>query len=190
MTHPHFFGYGSLVNRATHDYGDARPARAIGWRRQWRHTTLRDVAFLTVTPAPGHTLDGLIAAVPNGDWAALDLREAAYDRHKIPSDQITHDHPQPITVQIYRTKPTHDAAASQRHPVLHSYLDTVVTGYYQVFGHQGVIDFFATTDGWDAPILDDRAAPLYPRTTPLAPDIRRLIDTMLDELNANRTKPL
>ncbi|MDX5384038.1 MAG: gamma-glutamylcyclotransferase, partial [Rhodobacterales bacterium] len=33
-----FFGYGSLVNRATHDYGQARAATLPGWRRAWRHT--------------------------------------------------------------------------------------------------------------------------------------------------------
>lgn len=59
-----FFGYGSLVNRATHDYGQARPASLPGWRRAWRHTALRPVAFLTAEPDPASTIEGLIAAVP------------------------------------------------------------------------------------------------------------------------------
>ena len=52
MTGPFFFGYGSLVNRATHDYSDAHPARIEGWRRAWRHVEGRKVAFLTAVPAP------------------------------------------------------------------------------------------------------------------------------------------
>ena len=33
--HPCFFGYGSLVNRNTHAYPDARPAQLRGWHRLW-----------------------------------------------------------------------------------------------------------------------------------------------------------
>ena len=71
MSDPHFFGYGSLVNTATHSYPDTRTAHLSGFRRRWRHTSLRDVAYLTVEQATGHIIAGLIAAVPNGDWAAL-----------------------------------------------------------------------------------------------------------------------
>ena len=51
MSHDFFFGYGSLVNRATHDFPEAHPARVTGWRRAWRHTDLRPVAYLTAEPA-------------------------------------------------------------------------------------------------------------------------------------------
>jgi hypothetical protein len=44
-----------------------------------------------------------------------------------------------------------------------SYLDVVVQGYLNEFGEAGAALFFATTHGWDAPILNDRKAPLYPR---------------------------
>ena len=75
-----FFGYGSLVNRDTHHFQGAQPAQLAGWRRVWRHTDLRPVAFLTVVPDPNGVIDGLIAPVPEGDWAALDIREGAYVR--------------------------------------------------------------------------------------------------------------
>lgn len=188
MPDPHFFGYGSLVNRGTHSYDDARPATLSGWRRQWRHTSLRDVAFLTVTPVPGASIQGLIAAVPNGDWAALDLREAAYDRLPVPKASISHQHPQDITVEVYKTRAEHDAAPSVRHPILHSYLDTVVSGYLDIFGREGALTFFQTTEGWDSPVLDDRATPRYPRTTPLSAETRRLVDTALDDLNVSRLR--
>ncbi|MFQ5439505.1 MAG: gamma-glutamylcyclotransferase family protein, partial [Paracoccaceae bacterium] len=129
MPHPFFFGYGSLVNRKTHDYPHARPARVSGWRRVWRHTRLRNLAYLSVLPAPGVEIDGLIAGVPNGDWEALDKRERAYARLALDGDDIEHDHPGEIRVQMYRTRPSVDAPPSVFHPVLLSYIDTVVSGY-------------------------------------------------------------
>ena len=76
-----FFGYGSLVNCDTHGFTPVRRARARGWRRAWRATTERRLAFLTAVPDVTAQIDGLTAPVPDGDWAALDQREYAYDRH-------------------------------------------------------------------------------------------------------------
>ncbi|NDK33898.1 gamma-glutamylcyclotransferase family protein [Rhodovulum sulfidophilum] len=100
MQDPFFFGYGSLVNRATHGYRDAVRARISGWRRVWRHTPLRPVAYLTAKPAPGVTLDGLVAAVPGGDWTALDQREYAYDRHAV-GKVVDHGLAARIDVHVY-----------------------------------------------------------------------------------------
>ena len=58
-----------------------------------------------------------------------------------------------------------------------------------MFGLDGVAAFFDTTDGWDAPILDDRAAPRYPRHQRLAPDETALVDQHLSRLNANLIQP-
>ena len=80
MQTAYFFGYGSLVNRHTHIYAPAHHATVQGWRRAWRVAADRQVAFLTVIRDEDCAIDGLIAPVPDGDWAALDLREAAYDR--------------------------------------------------------------------------------------------------------------
>lgn len=174
MSDPAFFGYGSLVNLATHDYADPRPARLHGWRRVWRHTTLRDAAFLSVDPAPDCTLDGIAAQVPGGDWLALDAREAAYSRIDI-SDSLGLG----VPAAVYRVSDGIISKPTARHPILRSYLDVVVQGYFRVFGMQGVADFFATTDGWDAGIHDDRAAPLYPRHQTLTTEESALVDHYL-----------
>ena len=173
MTHPAFFGYGSLVNLATHAYPDPRPARLRGWRRVWRGTALRKLAYLSVTPDPDTVLQGIVATVPHGDWAALDLREAAYRRHDV-SHQIDSGPAAPSTA-VYQVEPAH-LEADARHPILLSYLDVVVQGYLRVFGEDGVAHFFATTDGWDNPILNDRDAPQYPRHQQLTPDERAQVD--------------
>ena len=42
--------------------------------------------------------------------------------------------------------------------------------------------FFDTTDGWDTPVLDDRAAPLYPRAQTLTRQERGLTDALLAQV--------
>lgn len=181
-----FFGYGSLVNRDTHDYPESRPARLRGWRRRWRHTKLRDLAYLSAERCKGAEIDGLIAMVPGGDWAALDARERAYDRVVLAEDEIRHDHPAARRVRIYRTRAGQDAPPSMRHPILLSYIDTVAAGYHALFGAEGARAFFATTEGWDAPVRDDRAAPVYPRAVAPGAALRRLVDTALDQREVRR----
>ncbi|KJZ18333.1 gamma-glutamylcyclotransferase family protein [Loktanella sp. S4079] len=179
MTDPAFFGYGSLVNLATHSYAQPRPARLHGWRRMWQSTSVRDIAFLSVVPDPNCVIAGVIAQVPNADWAALDLREAAYNRHDITS-QIQ-DNGAAASTAVYQVDPNLHLDAQTRHPILLSYLDVVVQGYLQMFGAEGVAAFFETTDGW-GPILDDRAAPQYPRAQKLNKDETALVDDHLRNL--------
>lgn len=181
MNRPYFFGYGSLVNRETHSYGDAHPARLRGWRRIWRHTDLRPVAYLTAIPDPHSEIDGLIAHVPGNDWAALDHRERAYDRVAV-CDRVTHDLATPIAVAVYTVPDGKHGRPDREHPILLSYIDVVVQGYLKEFGAPGVARFFASTSGWSAPVLDDRAAPVYPRHQPLEREEKELVDAQLDQL--------
>ncbi len=185
MTTPYFFGYGSLVNTATHDYHDPRPARLSGWRRTWAHTDLRDVAFLTAVPAPGQAIDGLIAAVPGADWEALDQREYAYERLPA-SGAIDHDLPGAPDISVYAVPQARQAPGSDRHPILLSYLDVVLQGYLNVFGKEGAMAFMETTDGWDAPVLDDRRSPIYPRHQIITAEERALFDGLIDNVGARR----
>ncbi|KAF0676670.1 gamma-glutamylcyclotransferase family protein [Profundibacterium mesophilum] len=187
MDHPFFFGYGSLVNRRTHGHSAAITARLDGWRRVWRHTDLRPVAYLTAVPSPGSSIEGLIAAVPGADWRALDHRERAYDR--VPVTQIAHGAGQPLAVELYTIPPGKHRAPDRTHPVLLSYLDVVVQGYLAEFGPEGAARFFRSTDGWDAPILDDRAQPLYPRAQTLSAAERAFVDDWLDRLAVRRMAP-
>jgi len=173
MRDPFFFGYGSLVNRATHGYAGALPARARHWRRAWLDLPERDVAILSAIPAPGAEITGLIAPVPGADWAALDLREAAYARR--PLDEIAHE-AGPADISIYAVE---DHAHGTEAPILLSYLDVVIQGYLREFGPEGVAAFLDTTDGWNRPVQDDRASPIYPRAQRLTPEERRAVDRLL-----------
>ena len=155
------FGYGSLVNRATHTYAAAHTARIPGWRRAWRHVEGRSVAFLTAVPDVHSTIDGLVALVPDAEWELLDAREHSYDR--LLAKDVAHTLGADAQVHIYHAPPERHIPATSPHPVLLSYLDVVIQGYFRAFTEDGVRRFFETTDGWDAPILDDRSAPVYPR---------------------------
>lgn len=188
MSDPFFFGYGSLVNRGTHAFAEAYPARLRGWRRAWRHTGLREVAFLTAVPEPGAEMEGLIAAVPGADWAALDKREWAYARHAV-GDLVAHAAGREVHVEVYAVAAEHGAPPSVRHPVLLSYIDTVVQGYLATFGEAGARRFFASTEGWDVPVLNDRAAPRYARAQQLAAEEREFVDTHLARLGADLVAP-
>lgn len=180
----YFFGYGSLVNRATHSYAAAHPARLHGWRRAWRHTDLRPVAYLTVVADAQGAIDGLIAPVPSADWPALDAREAAYVRTPA-SDQVSHGLSHRPEIAVYTIPEGRHGAPTRTHPILLSYLDMVVQGYLREFGPEGVARFFDTTDGWDAPILDDRAAPRYPRHQRLSATERALTEENLHRVRAS-----
>ncbi len=182
MTTPYFFGYGSLVNRATHIYRDSYPAQLTGWRRAWVGSPARGVVLLTGVPANGHQIDGLIAAVPGADWAALDAREQGYARIST-QGAVCHDAPHAPEIAVYAVQDS-DMVRGGGGAILLSYLDVVVQGFLQVFGEDGVQRFFDTTDGWDTPILDDRANPIYPRHQILSPAERALVDGHLERLSA------
>ncbi len=187
MKDPYFFGYGSLVNLATHDFPDPHPARLRGWRRVWCHTDLRPVAFLTAVPARGSEIDGMIAHVPRNDWSALDQREWAYER--IPATQaVIQPLSRDVEIAVYAVPKRQQNHPSRRHPILLSYVDVVVQGYLRAFGKTGVRQFFDTTDGWDAPILNDRASPRYPRHQQLRPEETALVDDHLTRISAQIVK--
>ncbi|MGH1464284.1 MAG: gamma-glutamylcyclotransferase family protein [Cognatishimia sp.] len=181
MQTPYFFGYGSLVNRQTHDYPDAKKAQLQGWRRVWRQTTLRPRPFLSIEPCATTIITGLIAQVPNHDWRALDQREAAYDRQLVTSVRSTSAEVA-APISTYCMPAEKYPVPDQPHAILLSYLDVVVQGYLQEFGPSGAEDFFATTSGWHAPIRNDRHAPIYPRHQTLTASETGFVDRHLAKL--------
>ncbi|MFC6585363.1 gamma-glutamylcyclotransferase family protein [Sulfitobacter aestuariivivens] len=145
---PYFFGYGSLVNRATHAYPDAQPASLSGWRRTWVQTPARAAVYLSVEPAADVSIDGLIAAVPGADWAALDQREAAYAR-VASGGAVSHALSPAPDVSHYTVTDTRHVTANPF--IVLSYLDIVVQGFLREYGKDGVARFFASTAGWETP---------------------------------------
>ena len=155
---PAFFGYGSLVNTRTHDFTGTK-ATLTGWRRTWCPTQHRTAAFLSVLPCEETTLWGLTAPVPDGDWEALDEREAHYDRVDV-SPQF-----EETTVVYSVPEPNIDRALPRT--IWLSYLDVVLQGYLHQYGEAGPTHFMDTTDGWEIGVTNDRATPQYSRAQSL-----------------------
>ena len=188
MTHSYFFGYGSLVNAATHRYAPTERLRIQGWRRTWRQVADHPVALLSAMPDDDSAIDGLIAPVPDNNWAALDAREQGYNRlvltpAALPEAYQEHD------IAIYAVPETPVDGDPHKRPILLSYLDVVLQGYLQQFGPLGAEQFLATTDGWDRPVQDDRAAPRYPRHQALDATQLAFVDSAIERLALSVIQP-
>lgn len=183
MQDAYFFGYGSLVNRQTHDYSDAKPATIKGWRREWRRSHAYGRTFLSAVRDPDGRIGGLIARVPKGDWAALDKREAGYSRHDVASTEILTPHV--ARPQIYAIAPEASVMPCENYPIRLSYLDVVIAGFLQEFGPDGVADFFVSTTGWSV-VANDRKRPLYARAVPVGREVEALVDAYLAAHNVPR----
>ncbi len=182
MSDQFIFGYGSLVNTATHDYGQAHVAELNGWRREWHYTTLRDLAYLSAIPDPNSTIKGVVLKAPAMD-ENLERREQAYARHPV-SDIITHSAKTLPDINVFAIPPKVHRPHHAKSALLLSYIDVVVQGYLREFGEAGVQGFFKTTHGWGAPVIDDRANPIYPRHQRLSKQETELTDHYLNTLSS------
>ena len=144
---------------------------------------MRRGAFLSVEPAEGIELEGLIAAVPGEDWEALDVRERGYARHHVGFETLNTVQSDVSSVQVYAVPDEASWIASPENPILLSYLDVVIQGYLKEFGEDGVARFFETTFGWDAQVLDDRDSPQYQRAQVLTQAETALVDAWIDQLS-------
>lgn len=177
-----FFGYGSLVNLQTHSYDAVEPATLVGWRRRWSHRVQRNganVSSLSVIRASNSRIAGVTASVPGGDWDALDAREHGYERLIIPFEDLE---PSAENISVYKSLPQNDVVGNAAFPILQSYLDCVLQGFLHIHGPDAPTAFIASTDGWETPILQDRAAPRYPRAITLSDDETAHIDELLADM--------
>ncbi|MFB9885810.1 gamma-glutamylcyclotransferase family protein [Balneatrix alpica] len=183
MTVAHFwyFGYGSLVNGDTRPRDTlASPYRLQGWKRQWRHRIMLAQGghcALTVAPCATTSITGVLVQSPLVHLSALDERELGYNRIELPCASSNLGEP----AYIYQSQTDYFDWADERHPILQSYVDVVVCGYLNTFGKEAAIDFIRTTEGWHCPVLNDRAAPRYPRAIQFKPGQQAQVDQLLQE---------
>lgn len=181
-----YFGYGSLINRATHrtEIVTCGPARLRGWRRYWRPRPDMPgfpAALLTVRREKNAACDGLLVIDRAENLEAVDRREARYNRMPLAPDDfetMACELASGCPIFVYEAQadlPPHP----ERPLILRSYLDAVLQGVLAEFGEAGVRRFFDETDGFDTAIHDDRAAPVYPRAVRLSENERVLINEML-----------
>lgn len=190
-----YFGYGSLVNRATlrTEIVAAWPARLKGWRRTWRPQPVMEhdsvaisapgtaltPALLTAERAPHGFIDGLLVIDFAVNLPEVDAREFHYHRRDIAltdlefissgSASVSERTPAPnFNVHVYEARSERPRAQGHS-PILRSYLDAVMQGFLREFGPDGVHRFVAETHDFHTEIHEDRHAPLYPRAVTLSP---------------------
>ncbi|TPW31375.1 gamma-glutamylcyclotransferase [Pararhizobium mangrovi] len=187
-----YFGYGSLVNRATHrtEIVAAYRARLHGWKRMWRSRpdVLLDPAhgtalsLLSVACKAEAETDGLLVVDRAENLPAVDEREAHYDRHLLSAADITlFEGSLPCDCPVYVYEARSGAGDAVACPTRQSYLDAVMQGFLAEHGEAGLRAFVFETDGFDLPVLADRAVPLYPRAVRLDAREAGLIDGLLHE---------
>lgn len=182
-----YFGYGSLVNDATRNINSRSiPGRLEGFVREWRIRSkdqLQNVCSLTAKPSIDNSIDGVLVFEHSSGLEAVDRREANYDRLDFPVLQFSSSSvlPESQAAYIYQAKSARYDWGDEDHPILQSYIDAVMQGFLDQFGEQGAFRFVQETDGWDAPILDDRNKPIYPRSITLSPTEKLIIDQALNE---------
>jgi glutathione-specific gamma-glutamylcyclotransferase len=178
------FGYGSLVNdRAWIAPSALRPVSLAGWVRQWRHCTLSSfgpVCTLTLQPKPGATVDGVAFALDHGHWFALDEREVGYHRVEIDDHTLAPRN----RLHLYSTAGEALRWADSAFPILQSYVDCVLDGYYRRFGEAGLTSFMNSTEGWFGSIYPDRDDPIYPRAQKLDPTFLARVDFEIGQARA------
>lgn len=179
-----YFGYGSLVNRATHRTAivAAMPARLSGWRRLWRPRPDMPgfpAALLSVRRDATATCDGLLVVDRAANLAAVDAREARYHRRTIAPDSLALEGPLP-DCPLYLYEADVRLPPHPRPPrILRSYLDAVMQGFLNEHGEPGLARFVAETENFDIAIDEDRASPRYPRAVRLSPAERALFDALV-----------
>jgi hypothetical protein len=185
-----YFGYGSLVNRRTWSPGPIGAWRATlaGWRRHWQPCdlggpALRDAALLSVHKDDACEIDGLLILDQAVNLAAIDRREARYDRIGIDRDAFRPAGgdviPAALPAKIFLYVGRKSADARGEAKLLQSYLDVVLAGFLAEYGVAGIDRFMASTSGFGRPVIEDRARPLYSRAQTIDAGMARMFDARL-----------
>jgi hypothetical protein len=190
-----YFGYGSLVNRATlgPTVIDAVPARLKGRSRHWRPRPDMPgfpAALLTILPEDGCVVDGLLVFDSAANLPAIDRREARYERHVVTSEELELLGPAPGSCAVYVYQAISHLPPHKEEPrILQSYLDVVLQGFLQEHGRAGVERFIAETRNFHIEVLTDRSRPIYPRAVSLTAQEAEYFDALLEKAEVKYIEP-
>lgn len=185
-----WFGYGSLVNRATIGwaYEGAWPARLSGWRRHWRPRPDMPgfpAALLTVSADLEAGCDGLLVLDRAENLPALDRREGRYHRRLVDRAALSGVEVLPAACPVYVYEAMDHLPVHRDPPrILRSYLDVVMKGFLDEHGRDGLERFLQETFRFDMPIHEDRDVPVYPRHVPASAEERDLFDRLTASIQA------
>lgn len=178
-----YFGYGSLVNKATlrTRFLAIRRAEVTGWRRFWLPREAPFAAYLSVRPEPGHPTQGVVVYDLAENLPLVDEREAGYRRVSVDPGEVRIEGAPDVEVPLflYEALRPEETAADAGSFLLQSYLDAVLQGFLSLYGEEGLRRFVAETDGFEADIVADRETPRYPRSVVLGAGEAALFDGLV-----------
>ena len=181
-----YFGYGSLVNLNTlqTNYVAAYPATLKGWRRHWQSFDSKgaDRALLSVHEYASYEISGMLVIDRYENLPALDARETHYQRVPVSADALSIEDNR-FNLSNFKADQLFVYVADHfddtKPPLLQSYLDAVMSGFYEHYGSTGLQAFLSTTIGFDRKIIVDRDNPKYPRAVNVDPDMAKWFDKLL-----------
>jgi len=188
-----YFGYGSLVNVDTIPAeAEVMPGKLSGWLREWRvcghGSDGQGRCALTVRQETGAEIWGMMVREPKTRLADLEVREQRYEKVEAVGVAFrceARNQKGPDDLFLFKAAPEHKRWGSESYPILQSYLDCVLAGYFRTWGEKGIDHFLETTDGWHVPVLKDRQRPHYPRRVTLEPELAVLVDGKLREIGVS-----
>ncbi|KAL3805929.1 hypothetical protein HJC23_007890 [Cyclotella cryptica] len=178
------FGFGSIMDTSTHATWQTSSApmrgavatisKRFGYQREWNFRSNTGFTALGVSKADSSQdrescdINGVLFQVPLGEMGNFDKREVGYERVAIPLDMIAlhpeisgfHQQTQfSLTksdrIWIYVPLSSHAMYADENHPLLQSYVDTVLRGCLEWGGEAMAETFILTTGGWGTYFLND-----------------------------------
>ncbi|KAL7522556.1 hypothetical protein ACHAWX_007296 [Stephanocyclus meneghinianus] len=180
----YIFGFGSIMDTSTHATWQASSApmsgavatisKRFGYQRQWNFRSSTGFTALGVSKAEASRdcdsceINGVLFRVPVSEMENFDKREVGYERIVVPLDMITFHHEmtgihqqtqfalsKADRIWIYVPLSSHVMCADENHPLLQSYVDTVLRGCLEWGGEAMAETFILTTGGWGAYFLND-----------------------------------
>jgi hypothetical protein len=138
------------------------------------------VCALTIVAQHRTSVKGILIPTTAAELKAIDIREIGYVRGDIERRNLSATTtPLSGSLVTYFSRDEHLRPGSAEYPIWRSYVDYILAQYIEAFGPASASLFISETVGWEAPMLDDRSAPKYPRAKSLSPRIRATIDEAL-----------
>lgn len=177
----YLFGFGSIMNSSTHapwlkdksvgalPGAVATLSRGFGYERQWNFRSSTGFTALGVIKSTTpNDINGVVFRVPRSMMPSFDRREVGYKKVRVPlevlqlqpelkgtNQQTNFGLANDDSVWLYVPLETHCTHADENHPLLQSYVDTVLQGCLEWGGDHFAEQFIVSTGGWATYFLND-----------------------------------
>lgn len=146
--------------------------KSFGYERQWNFRSSTGFTALGVIKSEQHgeanDINGVVFQVPRSEIPSFDRREVGYKKVEVPLEFLEFKPETPgcnpqtkfsfgpdDRVWLYVPLEAHTSYADENHPLLQSYVDTVLQGCLEWGGESMAEQFVITTRGWSTYFLND-----------------------------------